>query len=266
MPNPIAHPAAAIPFTKARMIFSALVIGSIAPDFGYFIPVGKGYFMYTLPGLFLYDVPVGLLLLWGFHTFAKWPLLSLLPVGLQRRLTGSARGFTYRPLKRFGVILLSLLTGSLTHIVWDSFTHDYGWVVEHEPFFRTGVLGMPLYALLQELSTVVGVVFLAYWFLRWLPKATRSEELPAHFSGKVVGVFLGLFALTLAVVEGLILWTRAARGMQSYRSLWMVAGMRDTAVFILLLYLGLYCIAWMATFYKTTRKKPAPKAEAPENP
>ena len=119
MPNPLAHPAAAIPFTKVKLIFSALVFGSIAPDFGYFIKVGQGYFMYTLPGLFLFDVPVGLILLWLFHTFAKWPLLSLLPKGLQRRLIDPARDFSYGPAKRFGLILLSLLVGSITHIIWE---------------------------------------------------------------------------------------------------------------------------------------------------
>ena len=37
MPNPIAHPAASIPFTRLGLVFSALVIGSISPDFGYLV-------------------------------------------------------------------------------------------------------------------------------------------------------------------------------------------------------------------------------------
>ncbi len=262
MPNPIAHPAAVLPFTKTKLVFSALVIGSIAPDFGYFIKVAQGYFMYTLPGLFLFDLPVGLILLAGFQALVKWPLLSLLPVGLQRRLTGPARRFTFGPLKHFGVILLSLLVGSLTHIVWDSFTHDYGWVVERFAFFKTVVLGLPLYDLLQELSTVVGALILVIWFLRWLPKAERSEDVPARFSGRVLGVFLGLFALTLAAVEGSILYTRNVLGIpQGHHHFWMGGSIRYSAVFTLLFFLGVYCMAWVITFHKTTRQKQPPKGE-----
>ncbi len=71
MPSPLAHPAAAVPFTKAGMVFSALVIGSIAPDFWYIIRVGPSYFAYTLTGLLLFDVPVGLVLLMAFPY--PWP-------------------------------------------------------------------------------------------------------------------------------------------------------------------------------------------------
>src|SRR5512140_3847916 len=160
MPSPLAHPAAAIPFTKVKLVFSALVLGSIAPDFGYFIKVGQGYFMYTLPGLFLFNLPVGFVLLWLFQAVVKWPLLALLPMSMQRRLVEPARRFSFGPAKRCGLILLSLLVGSLTHIVWDSFTHDYGWVVENFAFFHTPVAGMPLYDLLPNLSTYIGIAIL----------------------------------------------------------------------------------------------------------
>jgi hypothetical protein len=254
MPNPLAHPAAAIPFTKARLVFSALVIGSIAPDFGYFFKVGQGYFMYTLPGLFLYDLPVGLVLLGLFQLVAKWPLLSLAPIGLQRRLIGPARRFSFGPAKRFGLILLSLVVGSITHILWDSFTHDYGWMVEKFAFFKTPVAGIPLYNILQTLSTWTGIGLLIYWFIRWLPKAPRTEEAAAHFSGKVQGLFLALTALALAIVEGLILYSRFLSGAQTlHRHLWAAAGIVDSAFFIIFFFLGIYCLAWLIAFHRTTR-------------
>ncbi len=100
--------------------------------------------MYTPAGVILFDVPVGLVLLWFFHTFVKWPVLSLLPENLQSRLYKSAQGFSFGPLKHFGLILLSLLVGSLTHVIWDSFTHEYGWVVENFAIFHTPIRGIPL--------------------------------------------------------------------------------------------------------------------------
>ncbi len=255
MPNPLAHPAAAIPFTKAKLVFSALVFGSIAPDFGYFIKVGQGYFMYTLPGLLLFDLPVGFVLLWLFQTLAKWPLLSLLPIGLQRRLIDPARRFTFGPVKRFGLILLSLLVGSLTHIIWDSFTHDYGWVVENFAFFHTPIAGIPLYDLLQTLSTYLGIAILFYWFIRWLPKATRSEEVPARFSGKIQALFLALTGVALAIVEGLIFYSRQIAGAQPiHRHIWAGGSLRFSALFIVLFFLGIYCLTWIAAFHKTTRR------------
>src|ERR1041384_8817659 len=99
MPNPIAHPAASIPFTKVGLVFSALVAGSLSPDFGYFVPMPGSFFMYTIPGLMLFDLPVGLALLVLFHILIKWPLLSLLPTSLQRRLYKPAQGFSFGPLR-----------------------------------------------------------------------------------------------------------------------------------------------------------------------
>ena len=37
MPLTIAHPAAVLPFRHSRLPISALVIGSLAPDFEYFL-------------------------------------------------------------------------------------------------------------------------------------------------------------------------------------------------------------------------------------
>jgi hypothetical protein len=255
MPSPLAHPAAAIPFTKVKLIFSALVFGSLSPDFGYLINWHSAFFMYTLPGLFLFDLPVGLALLWIYQTFAKWPLLSLLPAGLQRRLYDHARGFTYGPLKRFGLILLSLLAGSTTHIIWDSFTHEYGWIVEHFSFFKTPFFGMPLYSLLQDASSLAGIGLLIFWFLRWFPRAAQSEHIGPHFSIKVRALFAGLASICLVSVEGLIMYSRLIAGEAgpSWNFLY-----HRSIVFsgfaILGFFFGLYSIIWTIVFYRSIRQ------------
>ncbi len=254
MPNPIAHPAAAVPFTKVGLVFSALVIGSVSPDFGYLIPLPTAYFMYTVPGLVLFDVPVGFVLLWLFHALVKWPLLSALPENLQRRLFKPAQGFSFGPLKRFGLILLSLLAGSITHVVWDSFTHDYGWMVEQFAVLSIPVGGTPLYAILQNLSTLVGIGLLAYWFLRWLPTAHQSDELPRRFSGKVLTLFLVPGAITLAAVEGGIIYSRLMGGSGLVRGHFLIGSIIVSAGFIISFFVGAYCLAWTTAFYKTIRR------------
>jgi hypothetical protein len=253
MPNPIAHPVASLPFTKAGMVFSALVIGSIAPDFGYFIPLPESFFMYTPAGVILFDVPVGLVLLWFFHTFVKWPALSLLPESLQRRLYKYAQGFSFGPLNRFGLILLSLLVGSLTHVIWDSFTHDYGWVVGQFAIFRIPINGIPIYTILQNLSTIIGTGFLLYWFIRWLPTAQQSDQLPSHFPGMVRTLFLVLTAVSIVLVEGAILFLNFTTRSRFINGHFLIGGMIVSALLIISFFVGIYCLAWMIAFYKTIR-------------
>jgi hypothetical protein len=254
MPNPIAHPAASIPFAKAGMVFSALVIGSISPDFGYLVPMPTPYFMYNAAGLFLFDVPVGLVLLFLFHSLVKWPLLSLLPEGLQNRLYKHAQGFSFAPLKHFGLILLSLLVGSLTHIIWDSFTHEYGWIVEQFAFFSIPINGTPLYTILQSLSSIIGLIIILYWFFTWLQTAPKSDHLLARFSNRIRTLFLILTSVSLAVVEGSIIYFRISTGSRFVSGHFFLGSTIYSAVFIISFFAGIYCLAWMIAFHKTIQR------------
>jgi hypothetical protein len=261
MPNPIAHPAASIPFTRIGLIFSALVIGSISPDFGYLVlhfsylnSLLTPFFMNTTWGLILFDVPVALLLLWLFHTFMKWPLLSLLPESLQRRLFNHARGFTFRPLKHFALILLSLLVGSLTHVIWDSFTHESGWTVKHFTLLSTSINGVPLYTVLQNLGTVLGITLLIYWTIKWLRTAPPSNQLPWHFPRKVVTIFFALTITALAIAEGIIIYPRIVNGSSLVGHHYMMDSIIIWPVLIISLFFAAYCTAWMMVFNKNIRR------------
>jgi hypothetical protein len=60
LPLTLAHPAAVLPFRR-WFVFSGLVIGSLAPDFEYFLYVPDSLRIgHTLPGVFLFCLPVGL--------------------------------------------------------------------------------------------------------------------------------------------------------------------------------------------------------------
>lgn len=253
MPNPIAHPAAAIPFTRVGLVLSALVAGSLSPDFGYFIDWYGPFYMYTIPGLIFFDVPVGLAILWLFHTFIKWPVLSLLPIRLQRRLFKPAQGFSFGPFKRFLLIILSVLVGSITHVVWDSFTHAYGWTVEQFAFLSIRIGGTPLYSILQDLGSLVGIVVLIYWFARWLPTAPQSDQLPPRFSGKFQMIFFTLATTSLAFAEGRILYLRFLTGSRSIGGHHLLGSTIFSAIFITMFFAGIYCLIWMVSFYKTIR-------------
>jgi hypothetical protein len=143
-----------------------------------------------------------------------------------------------------------LLIGSLTHVVWDSFTHDYGWMVEHFSVLSTSVARVPLYAILQNLGSLLGIGMLIYWFIQWLLPALPSDQLPPRFSTKFQLIFFGLGAVSLALVEGRLIYLRLLTGSRLIGGHFLMVSTVFSAVFITLVFLGLYCVFWMITFYK----------------
>ncbi len=181
MPFTLCHPAAIIPFARQRFVLSALVVGSLSPDFIYFLNLApRGQFGHTIPGVFLFCLPAGIGVLLIFHALLKWPILSLLPQVLQERLIGPARGFTFRPITRTLLIVVSILIGAFTHIIWDGFTHEYGWAVIKlqflsSPVIEIGSRTIPLFKLLQHSSTAVGGGMLLLCVIRWTRYAPGEE-------------------------------------------------------------------------------------------
>lgn len=205
MPFTLSHPAASIPLIRWGLVPSALIIGSMSPDFLYFITIsGTAPFGHTLPGVFLFSLPAGLAVLWVFHTFLKLPALSLLPIAHQERLILVSNGFTFRPLSRFILIILSLLLGAFTHILWDSFTHFDGYAVGLLPFLNlsmaVGNLSVKVYNVLQYVSTIIGAYLLYLWYARWFKQA------PKHPIGLICKLSTSMkLAVLLAIVPGAFL-------------------------------------------------------------
>lgn len=161
---------------------SALVIGTFAPDFEYFIRLGpRGRFGHTIPGALVLTLPVALATLWIFHRFVKTPVVRLLPHGLQSRLAKYLEEFQFRGARRFLLIVASTLLGIATHLFWDSFTHVNTWLWRRWEFLRepisAPVLGtIPHYKLLQWASTVAGMAVLLVWFVYWYRDAEPARE------------------------------------------------------------------------------------------
>ena len=64
------------------------------------------------------------------------------------------------------------MAGILSHIFWDSFTHEYGFMVRHLALLRMRPLleygsARPVSNLLQHLSTVFGTVVVIIAYRRW---------------------------------------------------------------------------------------------------
>lgn len=187
MPFTPAHAAAAVPLLRLlgpRGVFSALVIGSMAPDFAYFLPLGvrRGQ-SHGLDALAWFVLPVGLATHLVFHLLVKTPGVALLPAPLRDRLT--ARGFAapLLPVASWLAVTVSLILGAVSHLIWDSFTHAGAAGVQAIPILATElgtVAGSEVFVfkLLQHASTLTGLFLLGLWLGRWL-RATPPPCAPA---------------------------------------------------------------------------------------
>jgi Domain of unknown function (DUF4184) len=192
LPFTLAHPAAVAPLRRI-LVLSALVVGSLAPDFRYFFNLApRGHFGHSLKGVFVFCLPAGLVVLWIFQTVMKLPLMSLAPKSHQLRLVTMAKPFRWGGAGRFTLIVASLLLGSISHLAWDAFTHDRGFVVRNVPDLRVPLdefgTHRPLYNVLQHGSSLLGLVLLALWYWLWFKRAPQQpvpEYLQTSTTAKV---------------------------------------------------------------------------------
>jgi hypothetical protein len=149
LPYPFAHPAAVLPMARFG-VPSALAIGSVVPDFWYFVPLVARADSHSLAGLAWFCVPAGLLLYLAFHTLLKQPLIELLSPRLAAFTTPGL------PAARWRSVIFSLLAGALTHVAWDALTHandnapGHNWVQHASTLLGTAVLGAWLWRKLRS--------------------------------------------------------------------------------------------------------------------
>ncbi|MEK5038496.1 DUF4184 family protein [Sporosarcina sp. FSL K6-3457] len=202
MPLTFAHPAAILPFSrKSRYIhFSALVLGSMAPDFEYFLkgrPMGE--IGHTFAGFVWFNLPLVILIYFIYRIFVHETLFSHLPICLQ---DSHPKSIDSNGIVKIVVFCYSALFGMVTHIVWDSFTHINGYMVLEFPEFFTfsaNIYGfsIPLYKFLQHGSTLLGLtIILIYMYVRASSQKNHSRN---HVSTKHKLIFWSSTSL-LAVV------------------------------------------------------------------
>lgn len=212
MPLTFSHPAAAVPFSRWGLPLSALVVGSMSPDFAYFLTQSTlAKIGHTLPGIVLFCIPVGFLVLWTFHAIVKRPLLELLPDRLHRTFAPAVQPFAFGPARRTGLILIALLVGTLTHLLWDQFTGAdrlgailLPWL--NEPIISFWDDDISGYRVLHFLSSIGGILLLIFWSVRYLK---RHEGVDFHSSlsplarAMIVIFILGVTAVVFWIQGGI---------------------------------------------------------------
>jgi hypothetical protein len=220
MPLAPAHPSVVLPLQRLGLPLGALVAGAVAPDTPVYLPVGVSYATtHSGPGIAV-DAVLGLVLL------AAWSLLVRdAVVDLVRPLRHRAP--PRAPLGRRAWLLAppAVAVGAATHVLWDSCTHDWGFVVEGSGLLRAELGSLPVYRWLQHASTVLGTAVVAAYGVARLrrrpevprpPRVTRPGLWVATVPAVVLAVGLalrdpeaGVGAGLVAVLAVALLWRAA---------------------------------------------------------
>lgn len=202
MPFTFAHPAIVLPLTylpKKWFSLTGLVVGSLPPDFEYFLRMRiESNYSHTLNGLFWFDLPLGLLLAFIFHNIIRKSLFDNLPIFLKSRFSAFTLFDWSGYFKRnWFIVVISILIGAASHILWDSFTHEHGYFVQSIPTLTntTDIFGrqIPILKILQHLSTIIGGLAIAFTVYNLPTDKTRSGKVDLKY-------WIILAVLTLTII------------------------------------------------------------------
>jgi len=212
MPFTISHAAAVLPFARplARWrLLSAAVIGSMVPDFGWFLPWRPARFeTHSLDALATFCLPVGLASYWLFQLLIRRPIMELLPPGAYARWRWSETPADYRSLKQWIWAACGILAGAVTHLVWDAFTHEGGRGVRMLPILEEPVAHVNGHLvtgvhLVQDVNSLVGLIAVAVVVVFGLrPGNPADAALPRRVRAPERYAWITLYVLTAAALTG----------------------------------------------------------------
>src|SRR5579859_7052961 len=208
MPFTISHAAAVLPFSRllARWrLLSAAVIGSMVPDFGWFMPWRPARFeTHSADALLTFCLPVGLVAYWLFQLVIRAPLLELLPTAAFVRWHGSSAPADYKSLKQWVLAACGVLVGAVTHLVWDAFTHEGARGLKLLPSLEDSAFefnGHRLAGLrlLQDANSLIGLIIVTGIVLYGLRPGRAGAPVPRRrLERGERAIWLATFALTAA--------------------------------------------------------------------
>jgi hypothetical protein len=207
MPFTFSHPAIVLPVTYLPQKYyslTGLIIGSMTPDFEYFIRMKiQSNYGHSIAGLFYFDLPLGILLAFIFHNLIRDSLYKNFPRFIKVRLT-RFQNFNWSRffIKNWIIILMSILIGAASHLLWDSFTHKFGYFVESVPALssRINLFGhlFPVYNVLQHTSTLIGGLVLLYSFFNLPSDITNDNSVNYTYWGVLGSVSILILAIRFA--------------------------------------------------------------------
>ncbi|CAG7839802.1 hypothetical protein CLOHAE12215_01217 [Clostridium haemolyticum] len=182
MPFTFAHPAIVIPFNKQIPKYfniTALILGSMAPDFEYFLrfkPIGE--MGHTSLGVFYFDLPTVFIMAFLWNYIIKKTFILSLPHPFDKKLSYFVdKKSNVINIKYLIIFVFSALLGVYSHILWDAFTHKTGFFVTRIALLSNNIKIMnfkiPIYKILQHGSTLIATIYIIIYIfsiMRYNPK------------------------------------------------------------------------------------------------
>ncbi len=170
MPFTFSHPSVVLVLKKflprLHLSATALIVGSIAPDFeGFLFLHTRKTFSHTWGGIFFFDMPIGIIICFLWHNMIKEGFIDNVPLYFKKKFY-RYRSFDWN--KYFSnhkiVVITCLFIGAATHLVWDDYTHFNGTDYTAVTVWH---LEMSVFIFRQFMSSIVGFAFilLYVWFM-----------------------------------------------------------------------------------------------------
>jgi len=161
-------------------------------------------YSHTIAGLFGFDVPLGLLLAFVFHGIVRDRLCDNLPMYLKSRFSVFKQfDWIGHFKKNWLVVIISVLIGGVSHIFWDSFTHDHDYFVQTIPALQKSMdfygIRIPILKVLQHSSTLIGGLVIVYSIYKLPVKSTENNQINLKYWAVLVGLTATIVALRLLV-------------------------------------------------------------------
>jgi membrane-bound metal-dependent hydrolase YbcI (DUF457 family) len=206
VPFTVSHAAAVLPIHRlTRLPLTALMVGSMAPDFGYFFShQASRALTHSIPGLFIFALPVGFFVWLFYVAFLEKATITLLSDRWHTRFAHTDA----ITLKLVGRAAIAIVLGAVTHLVWDAFTHRGTVVTDALPALLAPTPGfswLPIYHLLHALSSVVGLAILVRWARHLHRQPARSLIRPYKVRERMRLAALWLL-LAASLAGGVIDW------------------------------------------------------------
>lgn len=199
MPFTLAHPAVVIFSKNKNFNLLGLILGSMAPDFIYFLLFNPSSNLgHTLLGFIILNLPICFLLNYLILKFIKNPFIINLPSKICNYYTYLINyDFNFKSPKDIFVFTYSCIVGMLTHIIWDAFTHKTGYFVVNINLLKESIhiLGyqVPFFKLLQHGSTLLGFFVILYYFYTirmYSNKYIRSNKFQYHLTAISIQILI----------------------------------------------------------------------------
>lgn len=206
MPFTFSHPAIVLPLKKLSSRWfstTGLIIGSMVPDFEYFIRMKTAY-SHEISSILWLNLPIGILTAFIFHNIIRNALIDNLPYFLKIRIY-TLKDFNWNQYfkKNWYIVIYSFIIGIVSHLFWDSFTHWNGYFAKHVPILKEYLylFGKKYHYLriLYYISSILGILFI----ILYINNITLNKNVPKSKNSKY-WILLLVFFLSITLLRYII--------------------------------------------------------------